>query len=414
MDIKLNKLVLLLICFLLAVSFGKVSPAQDSLAKPFLSSSGKEMLSDQNYKQNLAKGLKYLALGLDGKAKEAFWRAISISPENPDAYVNLGTIYIEEGNYESADRVFTKAKALSDNDYYQREILLYNFGLSLFKQKAYPEAISNLEEALEVYPDFSEAYYYLGRSLQALGQKEQAYINIIIAKYLFQDESKLTSYQKANSILVSIKEEFKFNFSSLATNVYEQASKFTSTDNSAKALYLLAESIALDPQNSEAYYKVGQLYFRRGQYNESLLYFRKLIDLKPNHKKAYIGLGRVYRKLRLYSFAVESFKKALELDEDPALIYYHIGRVYLDDSKKDLAKSYFAKAKRIATKNYDQMLIEKIEAVGGNYKRQNAVKPIAVAGKRQLKRSSKSGNPYYLTSGNQGSFSNGVFVPTPD
>jgi len=413
MDIKLDKLSFILICGLLAVFFGRMVFAQDSSADLFLSSSGQEMLSSQDYKKNLVKGLDYLALGLNEEAKEAFWRAISIFPQNPDAYVNLGTIYIEEGNYESADRVFAKAKALSNKDYYQREILLYNLGLSLFKQEAYLKAIANFKEALEVYSGFSEAYYYLGRSLEATGQKEQAYVNVVIAKYLFQNEAKLTSYQKANSILAVIKEEFEFNFSALAEKIYEQALKFSS-DNTDKALYLLAENIALDPQNSEAYYKVGQLYFSRGQYNESLLYFRKLIDLKPNLKKAYIGLGRVYRKLRLYSLAIESFKRTLEFDEDHAVVYYHIGRVYLDDSKKDLAKSYFAKAKKIATKNDEQMLLEKIEAISGNYKRQKVAKPIIVAGKRKIKKSSKSGDPYYFTFGNQGNFSDGVFIPAAE
>lgn len=126
------------------------------------------------YKQYLESGNYYFNQGLYHEAKQLFWKAIHLYPQNPDAYINLGTVHIDQDDPETALRILKKAETLSSPGYLQAEILFYNLGLANFLEEEYSPAIVYFKKALAEFADFAQAKYYLALSYQLSGQHQKA------------------------------------------------------------------------------------------------------------------------------------------------------------------------------------------------------------------------------------------------
>ena len=71
-------------------------------------------------------------------------------------------------------------------------------------KKDYEKSTAYFLKALGVYPNFSEAMYYLGIAYARLDQKDKAFTNIFMAKHMFDKEGKIEYRDKANQFLQEI------------------------------------------------------------------------------------------------------------------------------------------------------------------------------------------------------------------
>lgn len=76
--------------------------------------------------------------------------------------------------------------------------------------------------------------------------------------------------------------------------------------------------------------------------------------------KAYINLGATYGKLKNYPEAIKILNKALKIDKNNPKIYYNLGMIASGIGKTKQAKKYFKKARVLANKNNDTVLLGKI------------------------------------------------------
>lgn len=101
-------------------------------------------------------------------------KAADISPGAHPVYNTLGQIYLAQMRFAAAEDAYTTALAYAP-DY---ALYLYHQGLSLYRQQKYEAAAAALAAAtqgtLPLLEYDLQACYYLGRSLEASGQKEQA------------------------------------------------------------------------------------------------------------------------------------------------------------------------------------------------------------------------------------------------
>ena len=106
-------------------------------------------------------------------------------------------------------------------------------GTSSMRSKKYEEAIECFEKAVELKPEFTEAYYNIGISYIELGKHK----------------------------------------------------------DSAK---VLKRVIQLDPDNANAYYGLGYAYYSLKKYDDALTAFKHSIELKPDNAFAHSKIGLVY------------------------------------------------------------------------------------------------------------------------
>jgi len=77
--------------------------------------------------------------------------------------------------------------------------------------------------------------------------------------------------------------------------------------------------IELDPENSRAHYNLGIAYFNLNRFEEALNSYKIAISIKPDNKHVYYNIGLLHEKTENLENAIESYEKALEID--PNYIY---------------------------------------------------------------------------------------------
>jgi len=132
-----------------------------------------------------------MKMGNEKAAIEALEKASKISPNNPDRQMNLGKIYLKNGNSAKADKAFGKAveqdpqksrdvaeNYLNSNDgelaekYFRKslhsradDVHVYNrLGIALRKQGKWQEAITEYKKALKIDPDDEAIHFNMGRA----------------------------------------------------------------------------------------------------------------------------------------------------------------------------------------------------------------------------------------------------------
>ncbi len=164
----------------------------------------KVMLQQEDWTRWNDYGIGLLLQGDLRGARQAFEQITLIDPKNPDGWVNLGRVAVQEGDVARARRVLEKAlqlkpdlaranyffsrvlRAEGDYDasadrllkvaaqYPQDRVVLNDLGRIYFLQRKYSEAIAQLEQVLKIDPEDLQAHYNLMLCYQGLGQTEKA------------------------------------------------------------------------------------------------------------------------------------------------------------------------------------------------------------------------------------------------
>jgi len=74
-------------------------------------------------------------------------------------------------------------------------------------------------------------------------------------------------------------------------------------------------------KDAEAYYKSGNEYYDKGDYDNAISEFTEAIRLKPKFAEAYSGRGRAYNKKEDYDIAMSDFNEAIRLNPKLAEAY---------------------------------------------------------------------------------------------
>ncbi len=77
--------------------------------------------------------------------------------------------------------------------------------------------------------------------------------------------------------------------------------------------------IELDSDNYRAHYNLGIAYFNLNRFEEALSSYKIAISIKPDHKHAYYNIGLLHEKTENLENAIVAYEKALEID--PNYIY---------------------------------------------------------------------------------------------
>ncbi len=118
--------------------------------------------------------LKFARLELDNKnaegAREFITEALNKKKDYADAYFFLSQLEISQNNLRQAIESAETGVFLSPNN----AGVLFQLGLLKYSNRDYKGATDALVKAIEIVPDYANAKYYLGLSLDKLGQKAEA------------------------------------------------------------------------------------------------------------------------------------------------------------------------------------------------------------------------------------------------
>ena len=132
-------------------------------------------------------------------------------------------------------------------------------GIALTEEGNYEQAISEFDKAIELDPDYAEAYSNRGIAYGSQGDFDSA----------------MTDFNKA---------------------------------------------IELDPESAEAYSNRGIAYGGQGDFDSAMTDFNKAIELDPEYAKAYYFRGITYGVKGEIAEAVSNLEKCLDLSNDPVFV----------------------------------------------------------------------------------------------
>ena len=257
------------------------------------------------------------------KAIEDFKLALQADSSNAEAYLYLGKAYKEKNDYILMAQNFDKAEALNPSykgqiDEVRNEIWTnqYNAGLSDAKAEKFDQALKEFQTAIAIEPDKYNPYALAGYAFQRLDNDDSAY-----AYYQKAYELNRTEAKPDPKLLEG--------FANMAFN----AQKYRKADT------LFSEILNLDPNNSIAYLRRGQIADLDSNYDQAVTFYNKSLAIKQDQCDPWFNLGVIYfQHMQKLDDAEQAFSRALDLCSDTSNTLTLLGAVLIEESKTDPSK----------------------------------------------------------------------------
>ena len=185
-----------------------------------------------------------------------------------DVHVNTGIANLESGHYTAALKELFEARRLNPQD----PRIPYYLGVSYYGKGLPREAAAECHKALEMKPDYSEAYNFLG----------------------------LIYFEKAN-----YKKSIEC-FTNAISNILYETPEF-------------------------ALNNLGRAYFKMGDYETALVHFKKALKIRPNKILPIIHMntGALLLAMNRVNEAVHHLERSIEIAPYIAEAHYRLGKGYL-------------------------------------------------------------------------------------
>jgi len=201
---------------------------------------------------DLEKKQKYLEIGE---------KQIQLTPDDPKAYYEVGTLYLSDEKLDDAITMLEKAVQLIESSSQPQEhintygYVNHNLGHAYLKSERYEDAIKCFKKLLKRYPKTPSTHFYLAQAYTMLGRFGEA------------------------------------------IDSYRMASQF-------------------DPGDAEIHNNLANLYSRTGQFEMAINEFKIALSLSPNNATIHRNLGAAYFGMKRFASAYHSFKRSVELNPE--------------------------------------------------------------------------------------------------
>jgi tetratricopeptide (TPR) repeat protein len=255
-------------------------------------------------------------------------QALQINNTYSLAYKQLGTIYYNRDDYETALNNFSKYETFAKNpitDY----LYWYRKGFMQNAMKKFEEGKISLKKSLEFKTDYINTYLELGYSSKNLKQADEAIE--WFSQALKLDAKNHIPYNGIAEVHRDVKKDMD-----LAMAWYQK-------------------TLAVKTDERKACFGMGYCLNNKGRYSEAVTYLQKAIQQEPTYTAAFVELGYSNYMLKNNSAALENFSKALSLNPKNENARYYSGLVYITQNDKTMAQKMVDELKALNSKNADAL-----------------------------------------------------------
>ena len=104
-----------------------------------------------------------------------------------------------------------------------------------------------------------------------------------------------------------------------------------------------------DPSNAGAYLALGNVYLQQGNMAQALQEYDHSIQIDPNFTAAYLNRGTIYGNQGLYAKALEDYTQAIAINPNDPLLYFNRAVIYAGIGAKEGAISDYNRVINLAT-----------------------------------------------------------------
>ncbi len=226
-----------------------------------------------------------LMLGQIDKAIEAYSHAITLNPNNADAYGNRGVAYVSKDDYDLAIEDFNKAIQLDPND----AVAYCNHGVAYVNKGDYDLAIEDCNKAIQLNPNYAEAYYNRGAVYGNKGDYDLA----------IEDCNKA----------IDINPDYANAYSN-------RGAAYVNKCDFDRAIEDCNKAIDINPDYANAYSNRGAAYVNKCDFDRAIEDFNKAIDINPDYTDAYCNRGEAWLHLKEWEKARADLTAARDMGVD--------------------------------------------------------------------------------------------------
>ncbi len=232
------------------------------------------------------------------EALEAHQTSADLSPQDAEAFNNLGSSLKELGRMEEAEASYIRAIALDPNYVSAHN----NLGVMLQGQGRLIESEKIHAQAISLSPESAEAHFNLGNTLRELGKLQEAE----------------ASYNRALDL--------KPNYVEVLNNLGNTYMELGRPDD-ARDTYTMA--LKYDAAYPETHYNIGAVFQEMGMLGDAEKSYKKAIALDPFHARAHGNLGLTLKELGRLEEAEPILRHAIELKPDFPGAHNNLGELLM-------------------------------------------------------------------------------------
>ena len=130
--------------------------------------------------------------------------------------------------------------------------------------------------------------------------------------------------------------------------IYELAFCFDQLGDYENAIKCYSDFIDENPYSYTSWYNLGNAYSKIEEYDKAIWAYDYCILINSNFGAAYFNLGNAYLSAEKYRSAIEQFQKCIELDGDDPVALCYMGEAYEQLNELALARLYYQQSIDIA------------------------------------------------------------------
>ena len=268
------------------------------------------------------------------------WRSSIIEfPTKPELLEQESSRLLEEADYEKylsltpeekiqkileIQELLEEKHQKSDN----KAKLLREQGILLIAAQEYEVALTAFDKAVEIKPDYHQAWYNRGNALRQLGRLEQA----------------IASYDKAIEIKPDKHEAW-----------YNRGNALGELGRLEQAIASYDKAVEIKPDKHEAWNNRGLALGQLGRLDEEIASYDKAIEIKPDYHQAWNNRGLALGELGRFDEEIASYDKAIEIKPDYHEAWYNKACCYALQNNIEQAIENLQKAININPEKYREM-----------------------------------------------------------
>jgi Flp pilus assembly protein TadD/peroxiredoxin len=261
-----------------ALSLPRTPDERTRKALPFV---GTLYEKDSFQRNDFTYGVALFQRGYLEQAAKSFLQVIAAKPNEPEAYYNLGTLYLRKNDFAEARKYLEQTVKLRPN--YPEA--WNNLGMISAQRGQADDAVRNFRESLRLRPDYAIALLNLG--------------NVYRRQSNFAEGEKLLKHALE---LEPENPEVNYNLGML----------YARQEQLALASQYLERAVSLRPDYPDALNNLGVFFVREERYPEAEEKFKACIRVAPSFDQGYLNLARLYVILKEKDKAREVLQALLQ------------------------------------------------------------------------------------------------------
>ena len=281
----------------------------------------------------------------------------TVFSQSAKKYFKTGQEFVASGNYKDAINQFTKAIDIQPD-----------YSNAYLARAAAYEKLDMLKEASEDYDRAStfesnntDVFYQAARLSYLLGEYQEA-IEKADASILLKKTNPDGYVIKAKSLMALARYEEALETSNSALTLMETAENFylrglinVELGRFGPAEEDFLKTVGKDPRHVNAYIALAELRLGLDKTAFALSHVNRAIELDPNNREAYLVRSKIYIKQMDYPKAIDDISKNIRMNPEDEEMYYIRGCYYQEFTQHTNAINDFTKVLMINPRNAEAL-----------------------------------------------------------